>query len=229
MSGSRNSVNEDETVVLEMLNQIERDSGVTQRHLAQELGIALGLTNAYLKRCVKKGYVKIRQVPLNRYAYYVTPRGFAEKSRLTSEYLRSSLDFFRRARRDCVLVLTAAGARGWQNVALWGTGDLTEIAVLSAVEAEVTIVGIIDPAQVQKRCAGHSVVGDLAQAALLAGPRGVQAILVTDGSAPHESLQAAQAAAANHGLTPDRVMVLELLAVRPANGATKPAGGKAAR
>ena len=72
MSGSRNSVNEDETVVLEMLNQIERDSGVTQRHLAQELGIALGLTNAYLKRCVKKGYVKIRQVPLNRYAYYVT-------------------------------------------------------------------------------------------------------------------------------------------------------------
>ena len=74
-------------IILGMLSAVERDSNVTQRHLARELGIALGLANAYLKRCAKKGFIKIRQVPLNRYAYYLTPRGFAEKSRLTAEYL----------------------------------------------------------------------------------------------------------------------------------------------
>ena len=45
-----------------------------------------------------KGLVKMSQVPLNRYAYYLTPQGFAEKSRLTAEYLSVSFNFFRRAR-----------------------------------------------------------------------------------------------------------------------------------
>ena len=63
--------------------------------------IALGLANAYLRRCVRNGLVKMSQVPLNRYAYYLTPQGFAEKSRLTAEYLAVSFNFFRRARGDC--------------------------------------------------------------------------------------------------------------------------------
>src|ERR1700685_3834729 len=78
---------EDTAILLGVLSAVERDSGVTQRHLAHELKIALGLINAYVRRCAKKGFIKIRQVPLNRYAYYLTPRGFAEKSCLTAEYL----------------------------------------------------------------------------------------------------------------------------------------------
>ena len=59
----------------------------------------------------------MRQVPLNRYAYYLTPQGFAEKSRLTAEYLAASFDFFRRARGDCAALCfgnakRAAGG-GW--------------------------------------------------------------------------------------------------------------------
>ena len=72
-------------IVLSVLTSIERDSTITQRKLANELGIALGLANAYLRRCVRKGLIKMSQVPLNRYAYYLTPQGFSEKSRLTAE------------------------------------------------------------------------------------------------------------------------------------------------
>src|SRR6202035_6168293 len=131
-------------VMLGLLSAVERDSTVTQRHLARELGIALGLANAYLKRCAKKGLIKMRQAPLNRYAYYLTPRGFAEKSRLTAEYLTVSLDFFRSARRDCTAVLSACQARGWRRIVLCGAGELAEIAVLSAADAEVEIICIID-------------------------------------------------------------------------------------
>ena len=99
-------------IVLSVLTSIERDSAITQRKLAGELGIALGLANAYLRRCVRKGLVKMSQVPLNRYAYYLTPQGFAEKSRLTAEYLALSLDFFRRARSDCVALFTAMRGAG---------------------------------------------------------------------------------------------------------------------
>ena len=96
-------------IVLSVLTSIERDSSITQRKLANELGIALGLANAYLRRCVRKGLIKMSQVPLNRYAYYLTPQGFAEKSRLTAEYLAASFNFFRRARGDCLPVRSRKG------------------------------------------------------------------------------------------------------------------------
>src|SRR5438445_12821261 len=92
---------ENERIVLGLLESVERDGAQSQRRLATELGIALGLVNAYLKRCVKKGYVKVSNVPSHRYAYYLTPQGFAEKSRLTVEYISYSFSFFRQSKSDC--------------------------------------------------------------------------------------------------------------------------------
>ncbi len=70
------SANEAETAItLAVLNAVHENDKVTQRSLAQEVGVALGLTNAYLKRCVKKGLVKVKQAPANRYLYYLTPKG----------------------------------------------------------------------------------------------------------------------------------------------------------
>lgn len=83
----------DNGIILGLLKSVEQDGGRSQRRLAAELGIALGLVNAYLKRCVSKGLVKVQNVPARRYAYYLTPKGFAEKSRLTVNYLTSSLIF----------------------------------------------------------------------------------------------------------------------------------------
>src|SRR3984893_6520862 len=96
---------ENERIVLELLTSVEQDGDRSQRHIAAELGIALGLVNAYLKRCVKKGLVKVRDAPARRYAYYLTPHGFAEKSRLTVQYLTDSFSFFRLAKADCAHVL----------------------------------------------------------------------------------------------------------------------------
>jgi DNA-binding MarR family transcriptional regulator len=76
-----------DAIVLGVLDAVERNPSVTQRSVARDLGIALGMVNAYLKRCLKKGLIKIGQVPPRRYAYYLTPRGMSEKSRLTPSYL----------------------------------------------------------------------------------------------------------------------------------------------
>ena len=158
-------------IVLGLLTSIERDSAVTQRKLAGDLGIALGLANAYLRRCVRKGLVKMRQAPLNRYAYYLTPQGFAEKSRLTAEYLAVSLDFFRRARSDCMDLFQQCAAREWRMVALYGAGELAEIAVLSAGESGVGIVCVVDPEWAGRNCAGLAVVADLSAARRCAAPQ----------------------------------------------------------
>jgi DNA-binding MarR family transcriptional regulator len=176
-------------IVLSVLTSIERDSEITQRALARELGIALGLANAYLRRCVFKGLVKMRQVPINRYAYYLTPQGLAEKSRLTAEYLAVSLDFFRRARADCSALFRRCEIRGWQTVALYGAGDLAEIAVLSAAETAIHVLCVIDPEQPGRRCGGLAIVPDLPAALLLAGVRGVDGVIVTDTRAPQASFE----------------------------------------
>src|SRR5499425_474611 len=152
----------DPGIVLSVLASIEDDSSITQRKLARELGIALGLANAYLRRCVRKGLVKMRQVPLNRYAYYLTPQGFAEKSRLTTEYLAVSLDFFRRARSDCAALFRQCEMLGWRNVALYGASDLAEIAILSAGETAVEVLCVIDADSLARRCGGRPIVPDLA-------------------------------------------------------------------
>ena len=105
MSSRNNEKEENARIMLGLLESVERNGGQSQRRLASELGIAFGLVNAYLKRCVKKGLVKISEAPARRYAYYLTPQGFAEKSRLTVDYLAYSFAFFRQARADCANVL----------------------------------------------------------------------------------------------------------------------------
>ena len=139
----KNLDNESE-IVLELLNVVHENSDLTQRSMASALGIALGMANTYLKRCVRKGYIKVRQIPSNRYSYYLTAKGFSEKSRLTAEYLSSSFTFFRRAKNQCLESLRYAEARGWKRVALVGVSDLTEIFTLCAIEHSIDLVGILD-------------------------------------------------------------------------------------
>jgi predicted transcriptional regulator len=203
-------------IVLGVLSAVERNSRVTQRHLARELNIALGLANAYLKRCAKKGLIKIRQVPLNRYAYYLTPRGFAEKSRLTAEYLAVSFDFFRQARRDCASLIGTCQACGWRGLVLYGAGELAEIAVLSAAELGAEIVCVIDPDTTARSCAGRPVAADFPAALALAGEGGIDAILVTDTRAPQQSYEVARTKVAAAGLGAARVLAPDLLRVTPA-------------
>jgi DNA-binding MarR family transcriptional regulator len=192
------------TIVLGLLESVERDGAQSQRKLASDLGIALGLVNAYLKRCVKKGLLKIRQAPPRRYAYYLTPHGFAEKSRLTVEYLSHSFSFFRRAREDCASALKIAEARGWNRIALVGVSDLAEIAIICALEQGITIVAVADAKAVSDRFVGTPVV-----ASLNAIPGGFDALVVTDLQATRESVQSII-----DKLGSERVLVPALLGIR---------------
>jgi|TARA_B100001094_G_C18075799_1_gene742547 DNA-binding MarR family transcriptional regulator len=137
--------NNEQKITLGVLNAIHDNSRITQRSMAGELGIALGLTNSYLKRCVKKGLIKVKHAPANRYAYYLTPQGFSEKSRLAREYLTQGFQFFRIAREQCSEIFRICSDQGQKKIALHGLTDLTEIAVLCASEHDVELVSIIDP------------------------------------------------------------------------------------
>lgn len=145
-----------------MLDAIESGGRVTQRGLAAELGIALGLTNIYLKRCISKGLIKVRKAPARRYAYYLTAKGFSEKARLTAKFLGRSLSFFRLAREDCSDLFLNCEARGIHRIAFVGAGDLCEIATLAALDCGMEVSAVYDEETNRQRLAGAPVVHDLA-------------------------------------------------------------------
>ena len=196
-------------VVLGMLNAVHNNSAVTQRSLARELGVALGIANATLRRCVEKGLIKVREAPARRYAYYLTPRGFAEKSHLTAQYLTDSFKFFRTARSQCEALLVECAARGWRRIALAGAGELAEIARLCAAEAGVELVAVVDRQWPDRRFAGLPVLAELGA---LAGDK-VDAVVVTDVRAPQATFDAMLTAAAATGLAADRVLAPKLLRI----------------
>ena len=195
---------ENEQIVLGLLSSVESDGARSQRLIAAELGIALGLVNAYLKRCVKKGLVKVHDVPARRYAYYLTPQGFAEKSRLTVQYLSDSFSFFRKAKGDCTRIFEEAAARGFKRLVLAGKSDLAEIAILCAVDAGATVTAIVDPRSEVNRFVGLEVFGAYSDL-----KDGFDAIMVTDVARAQASYEQAMEA-----IGADRVLVPALLGLR---------------
>ena len=188
MGNAENSEIEKSRIVLGLLESVERDGGASQRRLAAELGIALGLVNAYLKRCMKKGWVKVSEAPARRYAYYLTPHGFAEKSRLTVEYLSYSLSFFREARTDCAEALAQAHAAGCDRIVFAGASDLAEIATICAHDSGVAIVGVVDAESEGDRFLSLPVIRGFADA-----DARCDAVLLTDLKNPTQTLVQATA------------------------------------
>jgi hypothetical protein len=204
-AGTPRSADAEKTrIMLGVLESVQRGEVQSQRRLASELGIALGLVNAYLKRCINKGLVKVSTAPAKRYAYYLTPGGFAEKSRLTIEYLSYSFSLFRQAKTDFTTVLTAARAAGVRRIAFFGVSDLAEVAAICALDCGMTIVAAIDA-----RSELRSFVGAPVLTAIEALGDQVDGIVITD---MKDTLAAIETATLRFGA--DRVLVPALLDVR---------------
>lgn len=132
---------------LQLLTAIEEGAPLTQRALAERLGVALGLANLCLKRLARKGYIKVvhfndRPAARKRLRYLLTPKGLAEKSRLTYEHMVYSLHLYRRTRQTLRESLGWLGERGLKRVALYGTGGAAELAYLTLKECGLEPVGV---------------------------------------------------------------------------------------
>lgn len=128
---------------LQLLEVLEQESSVSQRTLAARMGIALGLTNLYVKRLIRKGYVKCVTVAPNRLGYLVTPKGVAMKARLTYEFMKYSIDYYRDVRRHLRTTL-ATSVTAHHRVAIYGTGDVAELVYLLLKEMGLNLVAVID-------------------------------------------------------------------------------------
>ena len=134
---------------LEILTAIGEGRPLTQRALAQRLGVALGLTNLYVKRLAKKGLIKITEFPRKPHArkrlrYILTPKGLLEKSRLTYDYMSYSLGIYRRTRETLREALSHLPGAGAKRVVLYGVGEAAELAYVTLKELGLEPIAVFD-------------------------------------------------------------------------------------
>jgi DNA-binding MarR family transcriptional regulator len=128
-----------------LLSEISTEQQLSQRELSKRLGIALGLVNSYLKNLVGKGYIRVANFPKNRYAYLLTPKGFAEKSRLAYQHLSYFSGLYTVARQDYLKLFRRLAAEGVKGVAFCGVDEVAEIAYLSLKETALELETVMDP------------------------------------------------------------------------------------
>jgi DNA-binding MarR family transcriptional regulator len=129
---------------LKLLEEIDKDETPSQRDLSRKLNISLGLVNSFIKRLAQKGYCKVTSIPKNRVRYLLTPKGAAEKTRLTYTYIHHSVVFYRDARHKVRQLFNDLTGEGVRRICFYGVSDLAEIAFLSMQETPIQLVGVID-------------------------------------------------------------------------------------
>ena len=141
-----------ERLIRQILVEIDRNPSISQRQLSVNLGVSIGIVNWHMKRFVTKGLVKLQTAPVRRYLYYLTPAGFAEKARLTAEYLKASFDIFRRGRLQYEALFGTCAASHWEDIIFLGDSELVELACMAhAQTGGVKVRCVFDPRSTRDR------------------------------------------------------------------------------
>ena len=132
---------------LQFLKEIEQNPKVSQRELSNKFGIALGVTNACIKRMARKGLIKLKGIPPRRIAYYVTPKGFAEKTKLTLRFFSFNIHHYAEMKKQISKKLLEIQNNGIKRVAFYGVSDEMEVAYILLQGTGMELVAIMDPSK----------------------------------------------------------------------------------
>lgn len=129
---------------LSLLQELERNPIVSQRELSKKFGIALGVTNACLKRMVRRGWVQIKGLNHRKIGYFLTPNGFAEKAKLTFHLISWTMQHYSTLKNIIVEKLLEMQNRGGQRIVFYGVSDEMEIAYVALQGLNLTLIGIVE-------------------------------------------------------------------------------------
>ena len=87
-----------------VLRHLEANPEITQRELAQEMGVSVGKVNYCIKALVQKGWVKANNFKNNKnkaaYAYLLTPKGIESKAQITVRYLKTKMQEYEALKQE---------------------------------------------------------------------------------------------------------------------------------
>ena len=128
----------------QLLEELEKTPNLSQRELSKKFGIALGVTNACLKRMVRRGLIRLTKVPPRRIGYYLTPKGFAEKAKLSMTFFSYNIHHYSNLKAMITEKLLEMASQGVKRVIFWGVSDEMEIAYVTLQGTDMELVAIVD-------------------------------------------------------------------------------------
>jgi DNA-binding MarR family transcriptional regulator len=129
---------------LQFLEELEKTPNLSQRELSKKFGVALGITNACIKRMVRRGWIKLGKVPPRRFGYYLTPKGFAEKAKLTATFLSYNIHHYTRLKALIAEKFVEMASQGVKRVVFYGVTEEMEVAYVTLQGAGMELVAIVD-------------------------------------------------------------------------------------
>ncbi|MGQ9645222.1 MAG: winged helix-turn-helix transcriptional regulator [Thermodesulfobacteriota bacterium] len=129
---------------LRVLEELERNPIISQRELSHKFNIALGVTNACLKRMVRRGWIQVRGLSHRRVGYYLTPKGFAEKAKLSVQMISFTIQHYAELKKVISQRFLEMEQNGLKRIVFYGISDETEVAYITLQGVDLKLVGIIE-------------------------------------------------------------------------------------
>ena len=129
---------------LNFLQELEKNPIVSQRELSNKFGIALGVTNACLKTMARKGWIRIMGLNHHKIGYYLTPKGFAEKAKLTLHLISWTVQHYSALKDIIGKRLLEMENSGVKNIVFYGISDEMEIAYITLQGVNLKLLGIVE-------------------------------------------------------------------------------------
>ena len=127
---------------LVILSEVQLTPDTSQRKLAKNLGVSLGVTNLLLRNLARKGYIRIVKAGWRRWLYALTPAGFSRKIQLMAAYINRFLGHYQQIRSVLREEMGSLALHIESSVAIYGTGDFAELIYLGLKELGIEEVDI---------------------------------------------------------------------------------------
>lgn len=134
----------DELRDLRLLEELERNPVISQRELSHKFGIALGVTNACLKRMARNGWIRIRDLNPRRIGYYLTPKGLLEKGRLTLNLISYRIQNYSELKKIIGDRFLEMQNKGLKRLVFYGISDEMEVAYVTLQGVNLKLIGIVE-------------------------------------------------------------------------------------
>ena len=161
---------------LQFLEELEKTPNLSQRELSNKFGIALGVTNACLKRMARRGWIRLGKIPPRRIGYFLTPKGFAEKAKLTMTFLSYNIHHYSRLKSMIGEKFLEMASQGVRRVIFYGVSEEMEVAYVTLQGTGMELVAIVDDNDGVK---GRNILGREVKDPREIGKLKAEAVLIT--------------------------------------------------
>ena len=152
-------MNSDVATLQNIANTLEQDPLASQRVLAQNAGMSIGLMNAVLKRFVERGWIMLTNVNLRKLSYAITPAGIAELTARSQKFAKRTFELANIYNETLCNYISEAKKQGKNTMCLYGHSYIRFLLIYCCQILNVTFVekNITDPIDENAFC----VIGEL--------------------------------------------------------------------